>query len=100
MLAALRETVVLGVVTNRDYLRAVLAHPAFAAGATHTEFLAEHLARLDAAGRDRSAISPPCSPRCALASPARRGARRCAGRDAAPTRGRRSARWRAGARTR
>jgi geranyl-CoA carboxylase alpha subunit len=44
MLAALRETVLLGVVTNRDYLAAVLAHPAFAAGSTHTEFLAEHLA--------------------------------------------------------
>jgi acetyl/propionyl-CoA carboxylase alpha subunit len=44
MLAALHETVLLGVVTNRDYLRAVLAHPAFAAGATHTEFLAEHFA--------------------------------------------------------
>ncbi len=42
MLAALRETVLLGIVTNRDYLRAVLAHPAFVAGATHTEFLAEH----------------------------------------------------------
>jgi acetyl-CoA carboxylase biotin carboxylase subunit len=44
MLAALHETVVLGVVTNRDYLAAVVAHPAFAAGATHTEFLAEHFA--------------------------------------------------------
>ena len=44
MLAALRETVLLGVVTNRDYLRAVLAHPAFVAGATHTEFLAAHFA--------------------------------------------------------
>ena len=44
MLAALRETVLLGVVTNRDYLIDVLAHPAFAAGATHTEFLAEHFA--------------------------------------------------------
>ena len=43
MLAALRETIVLGVTTNRDYLRAVLAHPAFAAGDTHTEFLAQHL---------------------------------------------------------
>jgi acetyl-CoA carboxylase biotin carboxylase subunit len=43
MLAALRETVLLGVVTNRDYLIDVVAHPAFAAGATHTEFLAEHL---------------------------------------------------------
>jgi len=44
MLAALRETVLLGVITNRDYLAAVLAHPAFASGATHTEFLAEHFA--------------------------------------------------------
>ncbi len=43
MLAALRETVLLGVVTNRDYLMAVLAHPAFASGATHTQFLAEHV---------------------------------------------------------
>ena len=42
MLTALRETVLLGVVTNRDYLAAVVAHPAFAAGDTHTEFLAEH----------------------------------------------------------
>jgi acetyl/propionyl-CoA carboxylase alpha subunit len=44
MLAALHETVLLGVVTNRDYLLAVVAHPAFAAGATHTEFLTEHFA--------------------------------------------------------
>ncbi len=44
MRAALRETVLLGVVTNRDYLLAVVDHPAFAAGATHTEFLAEHFA--------------------------------------------------------
>ncbi len=43
MLVALRETILLGVVTNRDYLRDVVAHPAFAAGATHTQFLAEHL---------------------------------------------------------
>jgi acetyl-CoA carboxylase biotin carboxylase subunit len=44
MLAALRETVLLGVVTNRDYLQAVVAHPAFAAGATHTQFLDAHFA--------------------------------------------------------
>ncbi|HEY2387806.1 MAG TPA: biotin carboxylase N-terminal domain-containing protein [Candidatus Binatia bacterium] len=43
MLVALRDTVVLGVTTNRDYLRAVLAHPAFVRGATHTQFLSEHL---------------------------------------------------------
>ena len=40
---ALRETVVLGVTTNIPYLRAILAHPAFVAGHTSTNFLAEHL---------------------------------------------------------
>jgi len=43
MLAALGHTVVLGVVTNRDFLRAVVAHAAFTAGDTHTAFLDEHL---------------------------------------------------------
>jgi len=60
MLVALRDTVVLGVTTNRDYLRAVLEHPAFVAGETHTQFLAEHLegwrpARR--AGRDLAAVA-------------------------------------------
>ncbi len=60
MLGALRDTIVLGVATNRDYLRAILEHPAFVAGATHTEFLREHLdgwrppAR---AGRDLAAVA-------------------------------------------
>ena len=40
---ALRETVVLGVTTNIPYLRAILAHPAFVAGHTSTNFLAEHM---------------------------------------------------------
>jgi acetyl/propionyl-CoA carboxylase alpha subunit len=40
---ALRETVVLGVTTNIPYLRAILSHPAFVAGQTSTNFLAEHL---------------------------------------------------------
>jgi acetyl-CoA carboxylase biotin carboxylase subunit len=39
---ALRETVLLGVTTNTAYLERVLAHPAFAAGETHTAFLEEH----------------------------------------------------------
>ncbi len=59
MLAALRETIVLGVTTNRDYLREILAHPAFAAGATHTEFLDEHLPHWKPAGgkhRDVAAL--------------------------------------------
>ena len=43
MRAALRDYVVLGITTNAAYLDAVLAHPAFAAGDTHTGFLQEHL---------------------------------------------------------
>ena len=43
LLAALRDYVVLGVTTNIAFLSDVLAHPAFAAGATHTHFLDEHL---------------------------------------------------------
>ena len=41
---ALREMVVLGVTTNIDYLRAILAAPAFVAGDTSTNFLAERMA--------------------------------------------------------
>ena len=40
--AALRQTVLLGTTTNGAYLERVLAHPAFAAGDTHTAFLEEH----------------------------------------------------------
>jgi propionyl-CoA carboxylase alpha chain len=39
---ALRETVLLGTITNTAFLERVIAHPAFAAGATHTSFLDEH----------------------------------------------------------
>ena len=46
MRAALRETVFLGVVTNLAGSCAVVAHPAFAAGDLHTDFLDEHLAGL------------------------------------------------------
>jgi propionyl-CoA carboxylase alpha chain len=48
---ALRETVLLGTKTNIAYLDRVLAHPAFAAGDTHTAFLAEHA--------DALAVAPP-----------------------------------------
>jgi acetyl/propionyl-CoA carboxylase alpha subunit len=41
---ALRDTVILGPTTNLAFLQDVLAHPAFAAGATHTGFIEEHLA--------------------------------------------------------
>jgi Acetyl/propionyl-CoA carboxylase, alpha subunit len=44
LLRALREFTVLGVRTNLSYLGAVAEHPAFAAGETHTGFLAEHFA--------------------------------------------------------
>ena len=40
---ALRETVVLGVATNIGFLCDILAVPAFVAGRTSTNFLAEHL---------------------------------------------------------
>jgi acetyl/propionyl-CoA carboxylase alpha subunit len=39
---ALRRLGVQGVTTNRTFLRAVLAHPAFAAGDTQTHFIADH----------------------------------------------------------
>ena len=41
---ALAETILLGPATNLDFLQAVLAHPAFAKGETHTGFLEQHLA--------------------------------------------------------
>ena len=46
---ALRETVLLGAMTNTAFLERVLGHPAFAAGDTHTGFLDEHAEAL--AGR-------------------------------------------------
>ncbi|HET7294481.1 MAG TPA: biotin carboxylase N-terminal domain-containing protein [Vicinamibacteria bacterium] len=47
MQAALRRTVVLGVVTNLSRLQAILAHPEFAAGRLHTHFIDEHVSELD-----------------------------------------------------
>jgi acetyl-CoA carboxylase biotin carboxylase subunit len=40
--AALRATVLLGTITNTAFLADVVAHPDFAAGATHTGFIDEH----------------------------------------------------------
>jgi len=40
---ALRELVMLGVITNTDYLGRILDHPDFASGDTHTGFLDEHV---------------------------------------------------------
>jgi len=44
MVRALEEYVVLGVHTNIPFLRAVIAHPAFAAGDLSTDFLQQHFA--------------------------------------------------------
>jgi 3-methylcrotonyl-CoA carboxylase alpha subunit len=49
MAAALRETAVLGVITNLPRLRAILDHPAFRAGELHTGFIDEHLGELSPA---------------------------------------------------
>jgi 3-methylcrotonyl-CoA carboxylase alpha subunit len=46
MAAALRRTALLGVVTNLARLQAIVAHPAFRAGALHTRFIDEHLREL------------------------------------------------------
>jgi propionyl-CoA carboxylase alpha chain len=50
--AALRETAVLGTVTNAAFLERVLAHPKFAAGDIHTGFLDEHRQALEPAAPD------------------------------------------------
>jgi len=44
MSAALRDYVILGCTTNLAFLSAVVAHPAYRAGETHTHFIDEHLA--------------------------------------------------------
>jgi len=46
MAVALEATRVAGLVTNRDFLHAVVTHPAFAKGDVHTGFIAEHRADL------------------------------------------------------
>ena len=72
LLAALREYVVLGVTTNIPFLLDLLAHPAFAAGATHTHFIAEHMPDGSPAAR-AARRSPRSPPRCTRAlAPARR----------------------------
>lgn len=43
---ALKETLVLGVTTNVDYLTRILSHPAYVAGQVHTGFIPQHAADL------------------------------------------------------
>jgi 3-methylcrotonyl-CoA carboxylase alpha subunit len=83
---ALRRTVVLGVVTNLARLRAIVEHPAFAAGDLHTGFIEEHLL---AAANQRSELVPsPCPPLEAIAAVAaalsRRGDARAGARRPGP----------------
>jgi 3-methylcrotonyl-CoA carboxylase alpha subunit len=66
MRAALARTAVLGVVTNKARLRAILEHPAFLAGDLHTGFIAEHLAAFPSGG------CPPAEALAALALALRR----------------------------
>ncbi len=67
MRAALGETVVLGVVTNLARLQAIVAHPAFLAGALHTGFIDEHL------GSVSPAPALPDEALCAVAAALSRG---------------------------
>jgi 3-methylcrotonyl-CoA carboxylase alpha subunit len=64
LISALRATVFEGVTTNCGFLSDVLAHPAFAAGATTTGFLAEHFGRWSPDGSPTAA--PPRDPWQAL----------------------------------
>jgi len=81
LLAALRDTAVLGPTTNLAFLQDVLAHPAFRRAETHTGFLAEHFATWQPGGDEAVAA---LAAALALARPATpTGEAR--GRAAAPT---------------
>ncbi|RJF95459.1 acetyl/propionyl/methylcrotonyl-CoA carboxylase subunit alpha [Noviherbaspirillum saxi] len=55
LLAALEDTVALGVKTNQQFLASCLRHPVFAAGGATTAFIGEHSAELLQADADRDA---------------------------------------------
>lgn len=64
METALRETVILGLTTNLDFLRALLAHPTFAAGEVDTTFIERHLDELipaSAPPTDAALIAAACA---------------------------------------
>jgi len=81
LVAALRDTAVLGPTTNLAFLQDVLAHPAFQRGETHTGFLAEHFAAWQPGGDEAVAA---LAAALALAQPAA-PAGDARGRAAAPT---------------
>jgi acetyl/propionyl-CoA carboxylase alpha subunit len=64
----LRQTAVLGVVTNQALLQAVVDHPAFRSGHLHTGFLDEHVPELP-----RPACPPPEAVAAAVLALARAG---------------------------
>jgi len=88
MREALGATVVLGVVTNLARLRAIVAHPAFAAGELHTGFIEEHAAALE------TPVAPPPLAVAALVLALRGGVRR--GRRVLPDPWTRLGPWRIG----
>ena len=57
LLEALSAYHVHGVATNVSYMKAVAGHPAFAAGDTHTGFLAEHLPDGASPGRENRTLA-------------------------------------------
>jgi 3-methylcrotonyl-CoA carboxylase alpha subunit len=75
---ALRRTVVLGVATNLSRLRAVVEHPAFAAGDLHAGFIEEHLGELTPSPCPPVAAVAAAVAALALAGAGRRGAGRAA----------------------
>jgi acetyl/propionyl-CoA carboxylase alpha subunit len=79
MQQALTEYALLGPRTNVSYLRTIVAHPAFAAGALSTEFLTEHLSgwRAPQPGPEVAAIAALLSEPAQIAGePGRPGGRR------------------------
>lgn len=57
LVAALRDTAIVGPRTNIAFLIDVLSHPAFASGATHTGFLPEHMPQWRAPATQRTAAA-------------------------------------------
>jgi 3-methylcrotonyl-CoA carboxylase alpha subunit len=93
MAEALTRTAILGVTTNLALLRAIVAHPAFAAGAMHTGFIDQHLAEVP-----RPACPPPPVLAAALAGAQRVGAAsRNGGGPTAPDPWAQAGAWRLGA---
>jgi len=57
LLRALAGTEVTGVATNRQFLRSIIGHPAFAAGEVDTGFIPRHAAELKAPTKDKTLLT-------------------------------------------